>query len=99
MSTSQVTALYANRALSFTLSKDATLADLADHLEQPRIGGWHMDMPTAITLKFAITRSPSAILQAGSDPTNGIAEASAYSQRFCAKALQSRLAKFGQDDK
>src|SRR5271165_2014424 len=65
MPTNQVTALYASRTLSFGLSKDATLADLADHLDQPDINGWHMDMPTAITLKFAIAREPSAILQAG----------------------------------
>jgi len=64
MPTNQVTALFASRTLSFGLSKDATFADLADHLDQPDIDGWHMDMPTAITLKLAF--GPSA---ASNDPS------------------------------
>jgi hypothetical protein len=57
MPASQVTALYAGRALSFALSKDATLWDLADHLEQSHVIGWQDEMPTAICLKFAPPRS------------------------------------------
>jgi DNA-binding transcriptional MocR family regulator len=44
----------ARRALSFSLSKDATLAGLAYHLDQPHLHGWHDDLPPAMCLKFAI---------------------------------------------
>ena len=62
--TNRVTALYANRALSFTLAKDATFADLADHLDLPRFDGRHTDIPTAVYLKLATIRQSGAVPQA-----------------------------------
>jgi hypothetical protein len=61
----QVIALYADRARSFRLAKGATFADLADHLDQPHIDGWHDDMPMAIHLRFAVAPQWSALLRAG----------------------------------
>jgi hypothetical protein len=61
----KVIALYADRARSFSLAKGATFADLADHLDQPHIEGWHNDMPTAIHLRFAVAPQCSAELRAG----------------------------------
>jgi hypothetical protein len=58
-----VTALFADRALSFNLSKGATFADLADRLDQ--LGEWHTGMPTAVNLKFATVRHPVFDLQPG----------------------------------
>jgi hypothetical protein len=58
--TNQVMALYANRARSFTLSSGATFADLADCLDVARVNSWHIDMPTAIYLKFA-TKPASSV--------------------------------------
>jgi hypothetical protein len=62
----QVMALYPDRARSFSLAGDATFADLADYLDTPHIiDGWHGDMPTAISLTFAVNRQAGNILQAG----------------------------------
>ena len=52
----QVTALFADRALSFSLSKDATFADLADRLVN--LGEWHAGMLTAVYLKLGTARQP-----------------------------------------
>jgi len=63
MPTNQVVALFADRALSFSLSSGATLADLADRLDD--LGQRHIGMPTAIYLKFGMARQPIAVLQRG----------------------------------
>ncbi len=63
ISANQVTALFADRALSFSLSKDATLADLADRLDN--LGDWHTGMPTAVYLKFGTARQPVRVRQTG----------------------------------
>jgi hypothetical protein len=49
-----VMALFSDRALSFSLSPDATFGDLADHLDKRHEGL----LPVAIYLKFATTRKP-----------------------------------------
>ena len=59
MSEALVTALFADRTLSFNLPEDSTFADLAGRLEY--LGGWHTGMPAAVSLKFAMGRQ-SAIL-------------------------------------
>ncbi len=51
---SQVMALFADRALSFNLAKDATFAELADRLDH--LGEWHTGTPTAVYLKFGTAR-------------------------------------------
>lgn len=56
-----VTALFADRALSFTLSKGATFADLADRVGH--LSEWHTDMPTGVFLKFAMAREPAFVRQ------------------------------------
>jgi hypothetical protein len=63
ISTNQVMALYADRALSFNLAKDATFADLADRLDHA--SDWHTDMPTAVYLKFGLPRQPIRVAQPG----------------------------------
>jgi len=50
ISESVVTALFADRTLSFNLSKNATFGDLADRLDH--LGEWHTATPTAVNLKF-----------------------------------------------
>lgn len=50
MPTNQVIALFADRALSFNLSKGATFAQLAESLSD--ICEWHAGTPTAVSLKF-----------------------------------------------
>ena len=52
----QVVALYAGSALSFDLSKTATFADLADHVD--RLGEQHIGTPTAIFMKFSMSFEP-----------------------------------------
>jgi hypothetical protein len=47
----QVMALFSGSALSFNLSKGATLADLADRLDC--LSERHIGLPTAIFMKFA----------------------------------------------
>jgi hypothetical protein len=59
----QVMALFADRALSFSLSKDATFAELADCLD--RLGEWHTGMPMAVYLKFGAARQPVRVLPPG----------------------------------
>jgi hypothetical protein len=59
----QVMAVFADRALSFSVSKDATLAELADHLD--RLGEWHTSTPTVVYLKFGAARQPVRVLQRG----------------------------------
>ena len=63
MPTNQVMALFADRALSFSLSKDVTFAEFADRLD--RLGEWHTGMPTAVYLKFGAARQPVRVLQPG----------------------------------
>jgi hypothetical protein len=46
----QVSALFADRALSFDLTKGATFAELAERLSD--MCEWHTGAPTAISLKF-----------------------------------------------
>jgi hypothetical protein len=50
-SPSRVTVTFADGALSFTLSKDATFEDLADRLD--RLGERHHGAPVAIDIKLA----------------------------------------------
>lgn len=57
----QVMALFADRVWSFSLSRDATLADLAERLTHS--DGWGTDMPQAIYLKFGATRQPLLVRQ------------------------------------
>ena len=52
----QVMALFADRVCSFSLSRDATFADLAERLTHS--GGWRDDMPQAIYLKFGTAQQP-----------------------------------------
>lgn len=63
MPTNRVMALYAGRALSLNLAKDATFAELADRLDRP--DDWHTDMPMAVYLKFGAARQPARVLQPG----------------------------------
>jgi hypothetical protein len=55
---SRVTAVFGHSALTFTLSKGATLADLADRLDHP--GRLHQGTPVAIGIKFAARRGDEA---------------------------------------
>jgi hypothetical protein len=55
----QVMALFADRSRSFSLATGATFADLAACLTHP--GGWHTDMPRAISLKFGAARQPGPL--------------------------------------
>ena len=55
---SRVTALFGHSALTFTLSKGATLADLADHLDHP--GRRHQGSPVAIDITFAAPHADAA---------------------------------------
>ena len=57
----EVMALFADRALSFSLSKDATLAELADRLDH--LCKWHTGMPTAVYLRFGTARQPVRVPQ------------------------------------
>jgi hypothetical protein len=50
MSDHQVSALFADRALSFNLSNGATFADLAERLSD--MCEWHTGAPAAVSLKF-----------------------------------------------
>ena len=63
MPMNKVMALFADRALSFNLSKDATFAELADRLDH--LGEWHTGMPTAVYLKFGAVRQPVRVVQPG----------------------------------
>ncbi|MGO8920693.1 MAG: hypothetical protein ACLQJR_32770 [Stellaceae bacterium] len=67
---SRVTAFFGHSTLTLTLSKGATLADLADRLAHP--GRLHQGTPVAIGVKFAARRSdeaPSHDLQPWSGPS------------------------------
>lgn len=57
----QVMALFSDRALSFSLSPNATFGDLADRLDH--LDEWHTALPRAVYLKFATVRKPVSILQ------------------------------------
>ena len=57
----QVMALFADRVWSFSLSREATFADLAERLTEQ--GGWRTDMPKAIYLKFGAARQSLAVHQ------------------------------------
>jgi hypothetical protein len=63
ISANEVMAVFADRALSFSLSKDATFAELADRLDH--LGEWHTGVPTAVYLKFGAGRQPVCVLQPG----------------------------------
>ena len=54
---SRVTVTFADGALSFMLSKDATFEDLADRLD--RFGERHHGKPVAIEVKLAAASAPS----------------------------------------
>ena len=54
-----VSALFANNAISFSLAKGATFADLADSLGQ--LGG----LPTAIYLTVGVANRPVSALHSG----------------------------------
>ena len=47
-----MTALFADRTLSFNLAKDATFGDLADRLDH--LAKWHTATPTAVNLRFPL---------------------------------------------
>jgi hypothetical protein len=55
--TSQVSALFADRALSFPLSKGATFADLAERLNDLCV--WHAGLPTSLSLTFGAVGQPA----------------------------------------
>jgi hypothetical protein len=57
----QVMALFDDRVWSFSLSRGATFADLAECLTHS--GGWRTDMPQAIYLKFGAARQPLSVHQ------------------------------------
>jgi hypothetical protein len=56
-SPSRVTVTFADGALSFMLSEEATLEDLADRLD--RLGERHHGKPLAIEVKLAAASAPS----------------------------------------
>jgi hypothetical protein len=56
---SRVTAVFGYRPLTFMLSKGATLADLADRLDD--LGRRHNAAPLAIGVKFAALRGDKAL--------------------------------------
>jgi hypothetical protein len=56
-SPSRVTVTFADGALSFMLSEDATFEDLADRLD--RLGERHHGKPVAIEVKLAAASAPS----------------------------------------
>jgi hypothetical protein len=56
-----VVALFADRALHFRLFNGATLADLADRLDD--LGQWHVGTPTAIYLKLGAASQPISVRQ------------------------------------
>jgi hypothetical protein len=58
-------AQYSDIAIIFSLAKNATFADLAGYLDTLSIDGWHPDVPTAISLKFAAVRTTDATRQPG----------------------------------
>jgi hypothetical protein len=58
---SQVRALFADRAQSFSLASGATFADLAARLEH--LGKWQRGLPHAIFLKFGAARQLVTIAQ------------------------------------
>jgi hypothetical protein len=62
-SANQVTALFAGGALSFSLSKGATFADLAARLND--LGDRHLGMATAISMKFAVHQRAGSVLRSG----------------------------------
>lgn len=55
----EVVALFADRALHFRMSKGATLADLADRLDDH--AHWHAGRPTAIYLKLGAPSQPNSV--------------------------------------
>jgi hypothetical protein len=61
MPTNQVIALFSDRALSFSLSPDATFGDLADRLDH--LDEWRTALPRAVYLKFAMVRKPISVLR------------------------------------
>ena len=58
MQPSRVTAVFGHSALTFTLSKGATLADIADRLDHP--GRRHRGMPVAIDITFSALHADAA---------------------------------------
>ena len=70
MPTNQVTALFADNALSFRLANGATFADLADRLDHladrlDHLGEQHIGMPKAIYMKFHMARQPISATRPG----------------------------------
>jgi hypothetical protein len=63
MPTNQVVALFADRALSFNLSEDATLAQLAESLSD--MCEWHTGTLTAVSLKFSGDQRMVGVHQSG----------------------------------
>jgi hypothetical protein len=61
MPANQVMALFSDRALSFSLSPNATFGELADRLDH--LDKRHTGLPTAIYLKFAMARKPVPTFQ------------------------------------
>jgi hypothetical protein len=49
-------ALFADRALSFGLPRNATFAELAERLDD--LCEWHTGTPTAISLRFGLDNQP-----------------------------------------
>jgi hypothetical protein len=63
MQTGHVSALFADSAISFSLSKGTTFADLADSLDQ--LGDRHLGMPMAIYLTIGVADQPISTLHSG----------------------------------
>jgi hypothetical protein len=61
--TNQVVALFADRALSFSLSDGASFAQLAESLSD--MCEWRMDVPRAVSLKFGRDRKMSGVHRSG----------------------------------
>jgi hypothetical protein len=60
---SQVSALFANSEVSFSLLKGATFADLADSFDQ--LGDRDLGRALAIYLRFGVTDRPTSALCSG----------------------------------
>ncbi|MEA2727868.1 MAG: hypothetical protein QOD93_4846 [Acetobacteraceae bacterium] len=59
----QVMALFAGKAISFSLAAGATFADLADSLNH--LGDRHGGVPSAVFLRIGTTGRPISCLQSG----------------------------------
>ena len=81
MPTNQVMALFADRAVSFSLSTGATFADLAERLHH--FGEWQIGGPTAIYLKVVRPRTRFLFFNPDLAPRSIPAEEASSTLGFC----------------